>query len=130
MDYNGEISGHPWILFYTERTLKMLPIKLKLKNQESCQQSSIAAKIKSDRNRIDSAANVTSLNEVSDLSSSESCNADGDDVDDCFLVDALATAISHVRISEPKRSRLCVPTGPIEQHSSSNMKANNLCKAF
>lgn len=108
----------------------MLPIKLKLKNQESCQQSSIAAKIKSDRNRIDSAANVTSLNEVSDLSSSESCNADGDDVDDCFLVDALATAISHVRISEPKRSRLCVPTGPIEQHSSSNMKANNLCKAF
>lgn len=125
-----EVLRHPWILFYTERTLKMLPIKLKLKNQESCQQSSIAAKIKSDRNRIDSAANVTSLNEVSDLSSSESCNADGDDVDDCFLVDALATAISHVRISEPKRSRLCVPTGPIEQHSSSNMKANNLCKAF
>ncbi|MCI11802.1 serine/threonine-protein kinase PEPKR2-like, partial [Trifolium medium] len=53
-----------------------------------------------------------------------------DDPDECVLIDALATAISHVRISEPKRSRLCSPTGPIVQQGSSNMKANNLCKAF
>ncbi|KAG6608267.1 Serine/threonine-protein kinase PEPKR2, partial [Cucurbita argyrosperma subsp. sororia] len=125
-----EVLRHPWILFYTERTFKTLPVKLKPKNQESCQQSPIAAKIKPNRNRFDSAAIAASLSEVSNLSSSENSNANGDDVDDSFLVDALATAISHVTISEPKRSRLCVPTGRIEQHSSSNMKANNLCKAF
>ncbi|KAF3445978.1 hypothetical protein FNV43_RR11156 [Rhamnella rubrinervis] len=89
-----EVLRHPWILFYTERTLKTIPI-----NEGS-----------------------------SPLSSSDSCESE--DQDDTGLIDALATAVSHVRISEPKRSRVCGPTGPIEQQCSSNMKANNLCKAF
>ncbi|MBA0745943.1 hypothetical protein Gogos_008500 [Gossypium gossypioides] len=46
------------------------------------------------------------------------------------VVDLLAVAISHVRISEPKRSRLCSPTRPIEQQCSSNLTVNNLCRAF
>ncbi|KHG12529.1 Serine/threonine-protein kinase PEPKR2 [Gossypium arboreum] len=46
------------------------------------------------------------------------------------VVDLLAVAISHVRISEPKRSRLCSPTRPIKQQCSSNLTVNNLCRAF
>ncbi|MBA0595671.1 hypothetical protein Gorai_012531 [Gossypium raimondii] len=46
------------------------------------------------------------------------------------VVDLLAVAISHVRISESKRSRLCSPTRPIEQQCSSNLTVNNLCRAF
>lgn len=46
------------------------------------------------------------------------------------LVDVLAEAISRVRISEPKRSRLCSPANPIEQECSPNIKVNSLCAAF
>lgn len=65
---------------------------------------------------------------TSSISSSES--SDSGEEDDSVLIDVLASAISHVRISEPKRSRLCGPTGPMDQQGSSNMNANNLCKAF
>ncbi|KAH7524319.1 hypothetical protein FEM48_Zijuj06G0106800 [Ziziphus jujuba var. spinosa] len=120
-----EVLRHPWILFYTERTLKTLKSKMKNQGGGHSQQLAIAPKLKSDRNRIEN----RSLSESScPLSLSDSCEPE--DQDDCGLVDALATAISHVRISEPKRSRVCGPTGPIEQQCSSNMKANNLCKAF
>ncbi|KAJ6411895.1 hypothetical protein OIU84_005043 [Salix udensis] len=57
---------------------------------------------------------------------SDSLSCKSEEQDECGLVDALAVAISHVKISEPKRSRLCGPTGPIEQQCSSN----NLCRAF
>ncbi|KAJ6773416.1 SERINE/THREONINE-PROTEIN KINASE PEPKR2 [Salix purpurea] len=57
---------------------------------------------------------------------SDSLSCRSEEQDECGLVDALAVAISHVKISEPKRSRLCGPTGPIEQQCSSN----NLCRAF
>lgn len=119
-----EVLTHPWILFYTERTLAMLPIRTKLKHQigTTCGQYVATPETRLGRNRLDNGS-------LSEVSSSESCNSD--DEDGCALIDALATAISHVRISEPKRSRLCGPTGPIVlQQGSSNMKANNLCKAF
>lgn len=50
--------------------------------------------------------------------------------EDSALVDILAVAISHVRISEPKRSRLWSPVRPIQAECSSNMKAGSLCTAF
>lgn len=85
----------------------------------------VAPGLKSDGNRILSG----SLSQDSSPGSlSESCKSE--DQGDLGLVDALATAVSHVRISGPKRSRVCGTTGPIEQHGSSNMKANNLCRAF
>lgn len=117
-------TGHPWILFYTERTLKALPIKSRSKNQAvPPHQLAIAPRLKAVLNKTEDG----SLSEtLSAPSSSGSCKSEQDD---CGLVDALATAVSHVRISEPKRTRLCSPTGPIEQQCSSNMKAN-LCKAF
>lgn len=122
-----EVLRHPWLLFYTECTPKTLPIKLKSKNYAGApgQQRVVAPGYKSEGNRI---LGGSLWDRSSSLSSSESCKSE--DQDDCGLIDTLATAVSHVRISEPKRSRLCVPTGPIEQHGSSNMKANNLCKAF
>ncbi|ONM55574.1 Serine/threonine-protein kinase PEPKR2 [Zea mays] len=52
-----------------------------------------------------------------------------EDQDECGIVDALAAAITRVRISEPKRSRLCSPAITIQQECSSNLK-NNLCTAF
>ena len=125
LTFRDLISGHPWILFYTEPTLKKLPIKTKLKHQlgASCRQF-FAPEPGLGGSKIGDG----SLSGVSSpLSSSESCNSE--DEDECVLIDVLASAISHVRISEPKRSRLCGPT-PIDQQGSSNMKANNLCKAF
>lgn len=106
--------------------MKTLPIKSKMKNQGGhSHQLAIVPKLKSDQSR-------TKNGYLSEGSSppplSDSCESE--DQDDCGLVDALATAVSHVRISEPKRSRVCGPTGPIEQQCSSNMKANHLCKAF
>ncbi|MED6207108.1 hypothetical protein PIB30_032824 [Stylosanthes scabra] len=118
-----EVLTHPWISFYTERTLKSLPSRTKMKHQvgASCGRFVTAPVTRLGRNRLGNSS-------LSESSSSESC--DSDDEDGCVLIDALATAISHVRISEPKRSRLCGPTGPIVEQGSSNMKANNLCKAF
>ncbi|KAG7972095.1 hypothetical protein I3843_07G166900 [Carya illinoinensis] len=127
-----EVLRHPWLLFYTATTPKTLPLKLRSKNHigASSQQRVVAPGLmtpglKSEGNRICSG----SLCEGSSSPSSfESCRSE--DQDDFGLVDALATAISHVRISGPKRTRLCSSTGPIEQQISSNIKANNLCKAF
>lgn len=107
--------------------MKTLPLKSRMKNQGGghSHQLAIALKLTSNQSRIEN----KSLSESSTpLSLSDSCESE--DQDDCGLVDALTTAVSHVRISEPKRSRVCGPTGPIEQQCSSNMKANNLCKAF
>ncbi|MBA0691814.1 hypothetical protein Goari_009423, partial [Gossypium aridum] len=63
------------------------------------------------------------------LTSLSSC-CKSEEQDKNGVVDLLAVAISHVRISESKRSRLCSPTRPIEQQCSSNLTVNNLCRAF
>ena len=117
-------SGHPWILFYTERTLKTLSIRSKTKNQgaaTSCLPAT-ALVIMSPGNQV----GAGSSEEDSNQHPSDSLSCKSEEQDECGLVDALAVAISHVKISEPKRSRLCGPTGPIEQQCSSN----NLCRAF
>ncbi|KAL9682068.1 hypothetical protein QQ045_013861 [Rhodiola kirilowii] len=118
-----EVQNHPWILFYTDRVLKSSPMKLKSKNGAKLTNSQLAT---ASLNR------KTRLRRCLDEDSTSSCgdNNTSDEDDDCSLVDALTDAISHVRISEPKRSRLCSPTTPIPQQCSSNMKSNSLCKAF
>ncbi|KAK6938103.1 Protein kinase domain [Dillenia turbinata] len=109
-----EVLRHPWILFYTETSLKTLSIKLKPRNQSGapCGQLAVAQ----DRG-------FCSL-------SSENLSRESQERDDFGLVDALTVAISHVRVSEPKRSRLCGSISPMQQQHSSNLKTNNLCKAF
>ncbi|KAK7301144.1 hypothetical protein RJT34_12005 [Clitoria ternatea] len=121
-----EVLSHPWILFYTEHTLEMLPVKSKLKPQNTAACCKIVTALKSGlgRNNIDDGFLDGCSNP---FSSSESCNSEYDD--DCEWIDALATAVSRVKISETKRSKLWSSPGPIDQQGSSNMKAN-LCKAF
>ncbi|KAK3023258.1 hypothetical protein RJ639_044424 [Escallonia herrerae] len=124
-----EVLSHPWILFYTERTLKTISIKSKSRNQSGAAlpQLPVTTSIpESNRTRLVCGC----LNEIaSPVSSSGSLGREADEQDDCGLVDALSVAISHVTISEPKRSRLCLPTSPIREQCSSNVTANNLCKA-
>jgi len=45
------------------------------------------------------------------------------------LVDALAAAISQTRLSEPEKSRLCIPACPTPLQFPSNLKSS-LCTAF
>ena len=116
-------------MFYTERTLRTLTIKSKFKNQvgASHRQPVVLPEIASDENKI---AGGTCNEDSHALLPSESLNCESDEHDEGGLVDVLAVAISNVRISEPKRSRLCGPTGPIEQQCSSKLTANTLCRAF
>jgi hypothetical protein len=106
------VSGHPWVLFYTECPLKAVTANLRVTNKM------VAPRILWDRVRSEC-----------ESSSSDSSNQRSEDQDECGLVDALTAAITRVRISEPKRSRLCSPAITIQQECSSNLKSN-LCTAF
>lgn len=122
------VSAHPWILFYTERNLRTLSIKSKAKNQSGSVQLPVATSLtESSRNRAESSCPYDNSRQYS---SCRSLSQESEEQDECGLVDALAVAISHVTISEPKRSRLCGPTSPIREQCSSNVTSNNLCKAF
>ncbi|KAF8023359.1 hypothetical protein BT93_F0764 [Corymbia citriodora subsp. variegata] len=123
-----EVLRHPWILFYTERTLKSLSFKSKVKNQVASSSVQVAAALGLEQygSRVCSG----SANGGTRLPSPPSLSCKPEETEECGFVDALSDAISKVRISEPKRSRLCSPTGPIEQQCSSNMRSNTLCKAF
>ncbi|KAL3514240.1 hypothetical protein ACH5RR_026957 [Cinchona calisaya] len=127
-----EVLCHPWILFYTERTLKTVSIKSKVRHHSgggaSTPLSAATSRLLLDGNeRTD-----TPYEDTGPASSPESLPNDSADQEEPGLVDALTVAISNVRISEPKRSRLCGhgPSSPIREQHSSNMKASNLCKAF
>ncbi|KAK1554307.1 hypothetical protein Q3G72_010480 [Acer saccharum] len=127
-----EVLRHPWILFYTERTLKTLTIKSKLKNQAgaSSRPQTVLPGPDSHENKPYGGSPCEGS---CPISSAESLSYKSEEQDECGLVDTvdvLAVAISNVRISEPKRSRVCSPNGPIEQQCSSNLTANNLCRAF
>jgi len=105
-----EVLSHPWVLFYTECPLKVVTANLCVANKI------LTPRIPWDRLRSE----CESLSDSSERS---------DDQDECGIVDALTAAITHVRISEPKRSRLCSPAITIQQECSSNLKSN-LCTAF
>ncbi|CAF2108571.1 unnamed protein product [Brassica oleracea var. botrytis] len=120
-----EVLRHPWILFYTDRTLKTMCIKSKHKGQAGpppCLQIRSLME-KTDLNRTD-IENKTTSDSFS--------NAEEVEEDESGVVDVLVVAISNVRISEPKRIRVYSPTNnPIEQQHSSNLTATNtLCRAF
>lgn len=128
-----EVLSHPWILFYTERTLRSLSFKSKSKHQmgpSSSQAAATTSVIELTRKKTLDGCLVIKYSSPLLTSRSSGSEEQGDDDDDSGgLVDALAVAISNIRISEPKRSRLCVPTSPIREQRSSNVTTNNLCKA-
>lgn len=104
-----EVLSHPWILFYTESDVKVHVRRTRKKKH--------ASPVKGDR--FKESKIVTS-----------SCDPDRKQGQgDCDLVDVLAAAILHMRISEPKRSRLCVPSCAVPQGCSSNLQTT-LCTAF
>ncbi|CAL5063969.1 unnamed protein product [Urochloa decumbens] len=105
-----EVLSHPWVLFYTECPLKVVTANL-------CVTNKIVAP------RIPRGSLRSECDSLSDSSQRS------EDQDECGIVDALTAAITHVRISEPKRSRLCSPAITIQQECSSNLKSN-LCTAF
>lgn len=122
-----EVLRHPWLVFYTEQSLEPLTLNSKTKNLINLTSQQLTARpgMDSERNKRTVCSFLRkdpSINLSSDSSSRS-------EEQDCGLVDALAVAISRVRISEPKRNRLCSPTSPIGQECSSNMKVNNLCAA-
>ncbi|EPS69943.1 hypothetical protein M569_04820 [Genlisea aurea] len=98
----NEVLRHPWISFYTEPS----PEPTKKNNGRAATRHHGPTTI---------------------------CSGGGtaDRGDECDLVDVLAAAISRVRISEPKRSRIiCSTAQPIQPECSSNMNSTNLCTAF
>ncbi|MBA0687982.1 hypothetical protein Goari_005793 [Gossypium aridum] len=127
-----EVLGHPWILFHTEATLGMAALETKMGNHEklASPQLTVSPGVVSERSKM---IPNGFLNDDSFLFLSSNSSSTRSEVQDSALVDALTVAISHVAISEPKRTRLCGPTGPIQQECSSNIKVNNnnnLCTAF
>ncbi|CAL5384018.1 unnamed protein product [Camellia sinensis] len=126
-----EVLSHPWILLYTDRTLRTLSIKSKSKSRSPPPPSQLPAITTRLEEQNDRRTAYDSFGETNDPASLPgSLSRKTEEQDGSGLVDALAVAISHVTISETKRSRLCVPTNPIQEQCSSNIKANNLCKAF
>ncbi|CAN6878436.1 unnamed protein product [Brassica oleracea] len=126
-----EVLRHPWILFYTDRTLKTMCIKSKHKGQAGSPPGlQLRSPMKkTDVNRADREKKTTYDDSPTDSFS----NTEEEEEDESGVVDVLVVAISNVRISEPKRSRLCSPTNsPIEQQHSSKLTTttNTLCRAF
>lgn len=122
-----EVLRHPWIVFNTERTLKSLTVKSKARNLGGGpRQLTIMPRV--ELLRIP-AADACLVDGLGSFQSSGSSNPNSEEQEECGLVDVLAAAISCVRISEPKRTRLCGPVHPIQQECSSNMKPK-LCTAF
>ncbi|KAK9743418.1 hypothetical protein RND81_03G237700 [Saponaria officinalis] len=121
-----DVLRHPFILFYTERVLKSLSVNSKAGIlPEALSHKLVSTSLPgSDKRQTKS----SSLSESSSLvvTAKRSVNPDAEkQQDDCCLMDALTVAIAQVRISEPKRSRLCL-SNSIQQPYS----ANSLCQAF
>ncbi|KAL7206052.1 hypothetical protein ACSBR2_018883 [Camellia fascicularis] len=124
-----EVLNHPWILAHTESTLKTLASKPKMDNHVRLTSRKLTARhaVESERNKV---VTSSSLSDDSMLAFSSNNSTKKTEDDNYGFVDALAMEISRMRISEPKRSRLCVPASPIQQECPSNIKVNNLCTAF
>lgn len=121
-------TEHPWISFYTAPTLKTCAIRPRNNNVRSTSRQLTSTQGKeSERKRL------IYCNPLSDDSSSTLASDSSTEVVDGEsggLVDVLTVAISRVRISEPKRSRICSPSRAIQQECSSNLTTSNLCTAF
>ncbi|KAL6661262.1 hypothetical protein ACP70R_000646 [Stipagrostis hirtigluma subsp. patula] len=91
-----DVMRHPWVMFYTE-----CPLKAEFCNLWSTNKPA-SPMIHWER-----------VSSGSECSSSESSSDGYEEQDECGIVDALTTAITQVRISEPKRSRLCSPANQL-----------------
>ncbi|PWA92641.1 Protein kinase, ATP binding site-containing protein [Artemisia annua] len=116
-----EVLRHPWILFYTNPSLDSLTFSSKL---QTC--STLTSQQLTDMIEAGSMSNINCYNENSTPMLPDTISKD----EDSCMVDVLALAISRIRISGPKRSRIYSPTNPAQQEHSSNITIKSLCKAF
>ncbi|MQM01448.1 hypothetical protein Taro_034198 [Colocasia esculenta] len=110
-----EVLRHPWIVFYTDSNARGLAVKFGSKNNGTMCKAELKRRV--------------SRGCVLESGTASSSSESSDELEDHGFIDVLAVALSQVRISEPKRTRLCAPASPMRQECSSNLKAN-LCTAF
>lgn len=135
-----EVLSHPWIMFYTESNIKVRSSSSKRKKHTCTVKDEWSESLPSlsPRTRERRAQFINSI--LTEHGEDESLSGDllsrpkqpEYDIQAAGkydLVDALASAISRIRLSEPKRSRLCTTTYPVPQQCSSNLKSS-LCTAF
>jgi len=99
-------TGHPWVLFYTE-----CPQKAEFSDLWGTNKTATPM-IHRERVRFDYCESL----------SSESSSDNSEEQDECGIVDALATAITQVRISEPKRTRLFSPANGLLPPSRNTLR--------
>ncbi|CAD6245537.1 unnamed protein product [Miscanthus lutarioriparius] len=99
-------DGHPWVLFYTE-----CPQKAEFSDLWGTNKTATPM-IHRERVRFDYCESL----------SSESSTDNSEEQDECGIVDALATAITQVRISEPKRTRLFSPANGLLPPSRNTLR--------
>ncbi|KAK9077153.1 hypothetical protein SSX86_005489 [Deinandra increscens subsp. villosa] len=116
-----EVLRHPWIKFYTNPTLESLTSSSKPQVHRTLTSQQLADMIE-----VESERSINSFDENSTLMLPHDTTKD----EDCCMVDVLALAISRVRISGPKRSRIFSPSNPVQQEHSSNITMTSLCTAF
>ncbi|KAL8195203.1 hypothetical protein R6Q57_025606 [Mikania cordata] len=116
-----DVLRHPWIIFYTNPTLESLTFT-------SGQQThrTLTSQQLTDMIDMESERSFSSFDE----NPTPSVPQDITENEDCCMVDVLALAISHVRISGPKRTRIYSPANPVQQDHSSNITMMSLCTAF
>lgn len=135
-----EVLSHPWIMFYTESNIKVRSSSSKrkkhtctVKDEWSESLPSLSPRTRERRTQfINSILTEHGEDESFSgdlLSRPKQPEYDIQAAGKYDLVDALASAISRIRLSEPKRSRLCTTTYPVPQQCSSNLKSS-LCTAF
>lgn len=116
------LIGHPWILFYTNPTLGPLTFGSRVQTCGNLTTQLLTDVLEMEYERT--------INTSFDDNSTSMFPNDIEEDEDCCMVDMLALAISRVRISEPKRSRICGPNDPVQQEHSANINIKSLCAAF
>ncbi|KAL7583305.1 hypothetical protein Lser_V15G46001 [Lactuca serriola] len=117
-----EVLRHPWILFYTNPTLGPLTFGSRVQTCGNLTTQLLTDVLEMEYERT--------INTSFDDNSTSMFPNDIEEDEDCCMVDMLALAISRVRISEPKRSRICGPNDPVQQERSANINIKSLCAAF
>ncbi|KAJ0935156.1 putative protein kinase CAMK-CDPK family [Helianthus annuus] len=115
-----DVLRHPWIIFYTNPTLESLTFSSRPQLHMTLTSQQLADMIE-----VESERSINSFDENSPPMSPQDITED----EDCHMVDVLALAISRVRISGPKRSRIFSPANAVQQERSS-ITMKSLCTAF
>jgi len=141
--FSSAAAGHPWIRFYTEPNVKV-PSSMPKRNKrildvkdERVEESPLPFS-PCKRQRKTQLTNSVPTEHSEDefffghlrrILNPKQPELDIQAAGKYDIVDALAAAIARIRLSEPIRSRLCVPACPVPLQLSSKLKSS-LCTAF